>query len=464
MQWQREQVLALAPDAASVKAAQGLVSLRQWPLLGVNDLALWGECQGSGAKPYQTAIDLTELAFKCSCPSRKFPCKHGLALFLLYFQSAEPFVVQTTLPTWVQSWLEGRAKRRANEHTSPAVAVDPPPAAATDDAAPADDKASAPPPNQPAQRKRTNAREEKVAAGIAELRTWLNDLVRAGFADAQRQPYTYWQQMAARLIDAQAPGLAAQVTALGSLAAAGGDWAARLTAAVGRLFLLVEAYGRLERLPATLQQEVRTLIGWYQSREEVIAGPATQDQWLVLSQSIESEETILSQRVWLRGTTTERAALILNFAHPSNRQSLDAFWRPGSTMQATLFYYGSVTPLRAIATNIHPVAEPAPAVVGQPLVAALREYQQALAQNPWLTRYPLLLADVTVGRDPAGGNGGQWVVYDQSQAMVTISRKSKRQWQLLSISGGAPVQLFGEWLDDGLLPLGLWHAGRYHSL
>ena len=35
---------------------------------------------------------------------------------------------------------------------------------------------------------------------------------------------------------------------------------------------------------------------------------------------------------------------------------------------------------------------------------------------------------------------------------------------LLSISGGAPVQLFGEWLDDGLLPLGLWHAGRYQSL
>jgi len=453
MQWQREQVLALAPDAAAVKAAQGLVSLSHWPLLGVNELALWGECRGSGAKPYQIAIDLTELAFKCSCPSRKFPCKHGLALFLLYLQSAEPFVGQATLPTWVQSWLDGRAKRRAQEQApatpTPASLIVPTSAGTT---------------SQPAQRKRAHTREEKVKAGIAELRAWLTDLVRVGFADAQRQPYTFWQQMAARLIDAQAPGLATQVTALGSIVAAGGDWAERLTAAVGRLFLLVEAYGRLERLPTALQQEVRTLIGWYQTREEVLTGTAIQDEWLVLSQRIENEETLLSQRIWLRGVTTARYALILNFAHPSNRQSLDAFWRPGSPMQATLFYYEGVTPLRAIATLVQPSTNPAPAITGEPVVTALGNYQQALAQNPWLTHYPLLLADVTVGRDPAAGSAGQWVVYDQYQALIGISRKSKHQWQLLSISGGAPVQLFGEWLVDGLLPLGLWHAGKYQPL
>lgn len=463
MQWQREQVLALAPDAASVKAAQGLIGLSKWPTLGATELALWGECQGSGAKPYQTAIDLTELAFQCSCPSRKFPCKHGLALFLLYLQSADPFVTQVTPPPWVQRWLEGRAKRRANEQAQPAATPDPTSTTTRDEAA-EESAVSAATTSRPAPRKRANAREEKVAAGIAELRTWLQDLVRAGFADAQRQPYPFWQQMAARLIDAQAPGLATQVTTLGSIAASGGDWAERLTAAVGRLFLLVEAYGRLDSLPTKLQQEVRTLIGWYQSREEVLAGQGLRDEWLVLSQNIESEETLLSQRVWLRGVQSERYGLILNFAHPSNRQSLDAFWRPGSAMQATLFYYGSVTPLRAIATAVQPAAEPSAVIAGQPLAPALRDYQQALAQNPWLTRYPLLLADVTVGRDPAGGSTGQWVVYDQSQAMISISRKSKRQWQLLSISGGAPVQLFGEWLDDGLLPLGLWQAGRYQPL
>lgn len=464
MQWQREQVLALAPDAAAAKAAQGLIAPNKWPVLGAHELALWGECQGSGAKPYQTAIDLGEVAFKCSCPSRKFPCKHGLALFLLYLQAAANFTSAENMPGWVQSWLDGRAKRKSNGST-PATET----AATTqaDDHAPASSVTTTTPPADNAtaqQRKRANAREEKVATGIVELRVWLQDLVRAGFAEAQRQPYTFWQQMAARLIDAQAPGLATQVTALGSIAATGGDWAERLTQAVGRLYLLVEAYGRLETLAPPLQQEVRTLIGWYQSRDEVLAGAAIRDHWLVLSHTIESEETLLSQRVWLYGVQTCRYALILNFAHPSNRQSLDNFWRPGAAVLANLFYYAGATPLRAIATAIQPVNMPAGVIGGAPIATALSGYQRELTQNPWLNRYPLLLADVVVGLAPVDGAGGEWFVYDGAQQMLSLSRKSKRQWQLLSLSGGAPVQLFGEWLDDGLLPLGLWQAGRYWPL
>ncbi len=464
MQWQREQVLALAPDAAAAKAAQGLIAPNKWPVLGAHELALWGECQGSGAKPYQTAIDLGEVAFKCSCPSRKFPCKHGLALFLLYLQAADRFTPTENIPSWVQSWLDGRAKRKSN---SSAAAIETTATTQSNDHAPADSITTTTPPADNAtaqQRKRATAREEKVAAGIAELRVWLQDLVRAGFAEAQRQPYTFWQQMAARLIDAQAPGLATQVTAFGSIAATGGDWAERLTQAVGRLYLLVEAYGRLETLSPALQQEVRTLIGWYQNRDEVLAGEALRDQWLVLSHTIESEETLLSQRVWLYGVQTRRYALILNFAHPSNRQSLDNFWQAGAVVLANLFYYAGATPLRAIVTAIQPVEIPAGVISGVPIATALSGYQRALGQNPWLNRYPLLLADVVVGLAPAASAGGEWFVYDGAQQMLSLSRKSKRQWQLLSLSGGAPVQLFGEWLDDGLLPLGLWQAGRYWPL
>jgi hypothetical protein len=86
-----EGVLALAPDDVSAKAARGLSSPTKWPLLGANDAAAWGECQGSGSKPYQTQVDLSGPAFRCSCPSRKFPCKHGLALLIMRAQSAEMF-------------------------------------------------------------------------------------------------------------------------------------------------------------------------------------------------------------------------------------------------------------------------------------------------------------------------------------------------------------------------------------
>lgn len=100
-----EAVLALAPDAASAKAARGLLSPAQWPSLGHDATAAWGECQGSGSKPYQTQVDLSGPVFKCSCPSRKFPCKHGLALLLLRAQDTSRFTTPAEPPEWVRAWL-----------------------------------------------------------------------------------------------------------------------------------------------------------------------------------------------------------------------------------------------------------------------------------------------------------------------------------------------------------------------
>ena len=111
-----EQVIALAPDDASVKAARGLVAPSKWPLLGANDAAAWGECQGSGSKPYQTQVDFSGPAFKCSCPSRKFPCKHGLALLLLRAEHAARFT-GTEPPAWVAEWLATRNEKAQKKET-----------------------------------------------------------------------------------------------------------------------------------------------------------------------------------------------------------------------------------------------------------------------------------------------------------------------------------------------------------
>src|SRR5687768_12992448 len=125
MNYSPEQIIALAPDAASAKAGRGLATAGKWQNVGQDERALWGECQGSGAKPYQTVIDLNEPAFKCSCPSRKFPCKHALGLFLLIAnQTANPGAGSTasttttsgiattahtgTAPAWAAEWLAKR--------------------------------------------------------------------------------------------------------------------------------------------------------------------------------------------------------------------------------------------------------------------------------------------------------------------------------------------------------------------
>src|SRR5687767_4858191 len=187
--WTAERVMGLAPDPASAKAGQGLAGPRKWVSLGADDAAVWGLCQGSGKKPYQTQVDLAEPAFKCSCPSRKFPCKHALGL--LFVLAETEAVPEGAPPAWVQEWLATREQRAER--------------AATRAAAP--DK----PPDPEAQAKRAQRREERVAAGVEELRRWLADLVRRGLAEAQRESWDFWEQPAARMVDAQAPGLASRL-------------------------------------------------------------------------------------------------------------------------------------------------------------------------------------------------------------------------------------------------------------
>src|SRR5512145_897060 len=127
MQWHRDQIIALSPDAAAAKAAQELTTLRKWVTLGAGETALWGECQGSGAKPYQVSIDLTGPAFKCSCPSRKFPCKHGIGLFLILAQQPG-ILTEKSPPPWTIEWLSKRVEKeekKASKLAEPEKPVDP---------------------------------------------------------------------------------------------------------------------------------------------------------------------------------------------------------------------------------------------------------------------------------------------------------------------------------------------------
>src|SRR5262245_40528954 len=190
MNWTTEQILALAPDAASAKAGQGLASARKWLSLGADDKAAWGLCQGSGKDPYQAQIDLTEPAFRCSCPSRKFPCKHALGLFLLLAGQPDIFKEKQP-PAWVLEWISSRAKRSQQRAEKQAK-----------------DDTSEKTVDAAAQAKRAASREAKVVAGLQELELWLRDLVRGGLAPIQSQPPQFWERMAARLVDAQAPGIA----------------------------------------------------------------------------------------------------------------------------------------------------------------------------------------------------------------------------------------------------------------
>ncbi|WP_042456365.1 SWIM zinc finger family protein, partial [Streptacidiphilus jiangxiensis] len=141
--WTTDHVLSLAPDAASQKAAAKLSRPTPWAQTGASAEAVWGACKGSGSRPYQTVVALDGPAYHCSCPSRKFPCKHALGLLLLWSsgalagegaaQSAGAVApgaaavagpaVAAVAPDWAESWLAGRRERAGRAAAAAAAAA-----------------------------------------------------------------------------------------------------------------------------------------------------------------------------------------------------------------------------------------------------------------------------------------------------------------------------------------------------
>ncbi|MGW4809729.1 SWIM zinc finger family protein, partial [Kitasatospora sp. NPDC004272] len=146
--WSTEHVLSLAPDPASLKAAGKLSGPAPWSATGTGGGALWGLCKGSGSTPYRTAVELGTPAYKCSCPSRKFPCKHALGLLLLWASGPEAVADGAAPPDWVAEWLDGRGRAAADKAAKQsAKAAEADPAAA---------------------RKRAEKRSARVAGGARE--------------------------------------------------------------------------------------------------------------------------------------------------------------------------------------------------------------------------------------------------------------------------------------------------------
>lgn len=442
--WTAEQILKLAPDAASASAGKSLAAKSKWVSLGADDAVAWGECQGSSKSPYQTEIFLEEPAYHCTCPSRKFPCKHSLGLFLLLADQPAAFSrPKDSPPAWVNEWLDKRLKRQENAQTEA-------------EAAPKFKEKAV---SKAGQDKRADQRQAKVTAGLEDLRLWLGDLMRGGLAAAKSQPFKFWDGMAARMVDAQAPGVARRLRSVGGVISSNKGWQEKSLEQLGQLHLLLEGYRRLDQLPPDLQAEVRTQIGWTQNQEELAQEAGIVDRWLVLGQTREEDENRLkTQCTWLWGRRSGRAALVLDFAY--GNQPLDATLAPGGSLDGELVFFAGVYPLRAIIKpggRRYSTFEDWPGLAG--FDELLEAYSRALGENPWLEFYPVAFVGVYPVR-----SGDEWQLRDATGRGLPVDTDDHKWWQLLALSGGQPVGLFGLWNGRALDVLSVWADRRFIDL
>jgi hypothetical protein len=433
--WTHEQVARLAPDAASLRAARALARAGPWSESGSTDTLAWGRCQGSGSTPYQVTVDLTGPTFRCTCPSRKQPCKHGLALLLRLVLGG------------------GTLSDGPEGPGGPAVSAPPP------DLAKARTRRDGPAKDPAAAARRREDRLALMAAGLADLETWLGDLVRGGLAAARQQPYRYWDEAAARLVDAQLPGLAERVRRMGSDVHARTDWADHLLAEAGRWWTAARAWAGRDRLDAAQLGDLRAFLGWPFAKDEIRAADPVTDRWLVLGVHRTDDGHLQQQRTWLWGTTTGETVLILDFAAVGG--TLGVAQVVGAVVEAPMGRYPGGGPRRALfAEEPVPVGASSVLPAGGPLDEALARVAAWRAANPWFDRLPVTVAGARLlppgaAGGPGGGDPG-WVVDERGDALPLVA--GAPVWPLLALTGGAPAPLFGEIEDGRFRPLTL--AGR----
>lgn len=417
--WKRERVLQAAPDAASAKAGEGLASTRKWVSIGHDEIAAWGECQGSGARPYQVQVDLREAAFKCSCPSRKFPCKHGIGLMLLFAAAEVPAAQQ---PAWVAEWLASRAEREAKK-AEKAVELSPQKQAGRAEA----------------QEGRRGKRLDKMLQGMEDLRLWLEDLVRSGLASAQTKGFAFFEERARRLVDAQAPGAARLVREIGSAAASGNGWQQRTLEAASLAYLLTEAAGRTAMLPRELREDILATLGLPTAKETIDSAPTVPDIWQVLGRDMEIEANLKTQRTYLFGLQTQRPALLLDFAY--GKEALNVAVPIGTLFPADLAFYPGHS-LRAGVRNSTLDVAPLTQLRGPDSIAAMLDLHATLVGNyPWLAppAVPLLNVTLTV-------QDGAWWLIDVRGDAIPLAMSGRAGWTALAISAGKPAS-FGVTTD-----------------
>lgn len=432
VRWTSEQVLALAPDDASRKAGSRLGTAGPWSESGCDDAgAVWGLCKGSGSKPYRTVIDTSGPGYKCSCPSRKFPCKHAIGLLLLWSTDEQP-MPGGTAPDWAEAWLKGRRSKRPDQ-------------------SPTDHEIN--PVDERAARRRAEKRADRITTGATELEQRLADLLSGGLAAAERPGYGLWEETAARMVDAQAPGLAARVRELGAIPSSGPGWPTRLLEECALLHLLDRAWLGREGLPDALAATVRSRVGAPTAPQ----GPAIRDNWQVLAQYDTADAKLTTRRIWLYGKMSGRSALILDFGAAGRAPGIAL--PVGLAVDADLTPYPGAGQLRAaLGERYSTPSEPDGPPPGGTVTEAVERYGQALLDDPWLESYPVTLTEA-IPIPPKDGSD-DWQLADAKGELaipVTPSTAARPAlWKLLAVSGGTPTTIFGECGRRGFTPLAAW--------
>lgn len=427
--------LKLAPDTATADRAKKLINTKFWRTLAGNPSIIWGECKSNGLTYYKVAFQKKTQSFKCNCASRKFPCKHAVALSVMLVDQPNAFVITEEIPDWVTDWLNIGA---------PAGKIDTPEV----------EQAKA-----ALRQKNFSKRLNQMVAGLDELENWLLDTLRQGIAALEQQPYAFWKNMAARMYDAKLGAIGKRIKGISTLIGADDTWPEKVLIELTAFYLLIRGLRKMEELPLNIQQDLLAVAGVSTRKEELFQfGQIVKDTWMILGIIEGVEDNLNFRRTWVLGYETKRYGLILDYAF--GNASYSANYRAGNVFVGQVVFYPSNAPLRIAIKDKQVLERSIKRIIGFASFSVFLDfYASNLAANPWQLSFPCSIENVT----PVLDNGVLHLI-DIAQNKIPVFNEEPSKWKLLAASGGHPINVFGEWSGDSLLLFSLTIDQHYISL
>lgn len=411
MELTSEKIRLIAPDEGTLERAKGLALAYLWQELKGNETIIWGKYASTEHHLYETQVYVPDLKHHCTCPSRKAPCKHVLALLLLKIQESAAIInTAEETPQSIRLWLKSLEEAKEKSLV-----------------------------NQEAADKNRAKRLEQMTAGVEELEIWLSDIIQQGLAVLEGQNDDYWQEVGAKMVDAKLGSVGRRLKSFQDLAGTK-HWHEQLLLDLSELYLLAQGFKRMETLPEALQQEILTVAGIAIKKQEVLnQHNGIADNWLAIGQISGKEDKLLYRRTWFLGEKTQHQGVVLEYT--PGHIGFDTSWTVGAVYQGDVLYYPSVYPLRILFRQFRFSNDPFSNFVGfEDFEAFLDSYAEATAANPWMVAFPALLEDVI----PVV-QGEELLLVDQHKKYLSASIRDESHWKLLALSGGHPICVFGEW-------------------
>ena len=434
-----EKILKLSKNRTTVHQGQKLSKASYWKAWSKKGAYIWANFKGKSIQSYQTFIELSDpINFKCNCSSRQKPCKHGLALLLLYQDNQEAFKQTEDFPKPLIQWI--KAKKDTGTIADPNYL--------TQKLAKANQAKSA----------NRQKRIDQMIAGSFHIQDWLLDILKRGLAQLEGQPEEFWSSIVARAVDHKLGGLTFYINELSDLVHENDQWADIIPLKIAWLNQVLIGFQNFDLWNPDWQKELLRIGGVTTKSDELEELAEIDDDWAVLHLEItEAANGGYFRKCWLIGKKTNSLGYLMefNFREPK----FSPLPQIGRWFSAEVVFYPGPTPLRLRIRSFGNALLNVKDLPGLDHFKSLNIfYQQNLKNNPWLLELPIIVHGVIPKyKDKA-------FLIDNQGARIDLGQADEYWWKLMAISGGTPLAIFAIWNGYQMKLKGVYKQEVYYPL